>query len=94
MRVVIRLRKGKDEMKKLLAILQMIPALLQLVRTVEESFPIPKKGKEKMRLITGIIEDTYEEGKSLVPLVEKVVTRIVETANSTGTFQTTPKDPE
>lgn len=73
-------------MKTLLTILQMLPALIQAVKQVEEFVPVPGAGKQKLDLIIGIIEDTFEDAKGMLPTIAKVVGRIVNLANSTGVF--------
>ena len=74
-------------MKTLLMILRLIPALIQAVKAAEDFIPLPGAGKEKLDMILGIITDTYEDAKAIVPAITKVVARIVSAANVTGVFK-------
>lgn len=73
-------------MKTFIQIIQMLPALITAVKQVEEFVPSTGSGKEKLAFIIGIIQDTVEDAKSMIPTIEKVVSRLVILANSTGVF--------
>lgn len=74
-------------MKTLLAVIQLLPALIQAVKQVEEFIPIPGQGKAKLEMILGVIDDTYEDARAIMPTIAKVVARIVSLANATGVFR-------
>lgn len=78
-------------MKTLLTIIQMLPALIQAVRQIEEFVPLPGAGKQKLELILGIVEDTVDDAKSMIPTIAKVVGRIVGLANAAGVFAKEPQ---
>lgn len=74
-------------MKSIIAVLQLLPAIIAAVRTVEEAIPLPMHGKAKLDLILGIIQDTGEDVGALVPLITKAIARIVGTFNAIGIFK-------
>ncbi len=76
-------------MKTLLIILQLVPVLISAIRSVEELIPEGGKGKEKLALIQNIMTTSYEGISEVWPIVAKVISSIVETANIVGSFKTT-----
>lgn len=74
-------------MKTLLMILQLLPALLEAVRSMESMLPLPGKGKEKLDLVLGVIDDTQADIQDIRPLIVKMIARIVGFANATGVFK-------
>jgi hypothetical protein len=73
-------------MKQILAILQLVPAIIEIIKTVETMFPIPGAGKEKLALVRGILGSTYEGLTEIWPTVETIISRVVEFANAVGAF--------
>jgi len=73
-------------MKTLILMLQLLPAIIQAVRAAEEFIPIGGQGQKKLEFVLGVIEDVYDDAKKIVPLVTKIVARIVSLANATGVF--------
>jgi hypothetical protein len=74
-------------MKSIIAVLQLLPAIIAAVRTVEEAIPLPGQGKAKLDLIIGIIQDTGEDVGAILPLITKTIARIVGTFNAIGIFK-------
>ena len=74
-------------MKYALMLLQMIPALIQAAKSLEEFYPGEGKGKEKIAIIRELIESSYSEIKDAWPAIEKAVAMIVNLANATGVFK-------
>lgn len=74
-------------MQRLLLVLNLVPALIGVIKAVEEMFPGPGAGKEKLVLIRGILSAAHEGITELWPTLEVVVSRLVEFANATGLFK-------
>jgi len=73
-------------MKILLMVLQMLPLLLEVIKSVEKFIPGSGNGKEKLIMVKDIITTTYTEAATLMPVIEKIVGIAVSTANKTGAF--------
>lgn len=74
-------------MDTLLKILQIVPALIGVVKSIEEAFSESGKGTEKLTMVREIMEASYEEVNELWPTIEKVVASIVSFANTIGAFK-------
>ena len=74
-------------MNNFLKILQIIPALISIIRSIEEIIPDSGKGKEKLALVEKMMTAAYAEITDLWPTIEKIVAAIVETANLLGVFK-------
>lgn len=74
-------------MKLFLSILAMLPQIINAVKVIEEFLPIPGKGKEKLGLITSIATDLGGEAATMVPIIERIVARVVGFANAFGIFK-------
>jgi hypothetical protein len=72
-------------------VIQLIPALIELIKAIEAAIPESGKGKEKLEAIRNIIEITYDGAKEIWPMIEKIVATLVTMFNKTGVFITTPK---
>lgn len=73
-------------MKTLVAILQLLPAIISAVKAIEEALPISGKGKEKLDLVLGLVGDLGEDANALKGPVEKAVGRVVSMFKATGVF--------
>lgn len=73
-------------MQTLLMILSLIPNIIKAIAAIEEFIPISGQGKTKLDLILGVITDAYEDAGKIIPLVTKVIARIVAAANALGIF--------
>jgi hypothetical protein len=78
-------------MKTLLFIVQLIPALIELIKAIEAAIPASGQGREKLEAIRKIIEATYDGAKEMWPMIEKTIEAIVGLFNKTGIFTTSPK---
>ena len=83
-------------MKTLLAILKLLPVILEAVRALESAIPLPGQGKKKLDLILDIIKSAYDASSSLakdisfeklVAVVVPMIARIVDLHNTLGLFQ-------
>jgi len=75
-------------MKVLLLVIQIIPALISVIKALEEALPKAGLGGEKLATIRQIIEATYEGASEIWPTLEKVIDAIVALFNKTGVFST------
>ncbi len=73
-------------MKVLLLVVQLVPALIQLIKAIEEALPKSGQGAEKLTAARQIIEAAYEGANEIWPTIEKVISVIVGMFNSTGVF--------
>jgi hypothetical protein len=74
-------------LQNIIAILALIPALLEAIRAVEAAIPMSGQGKAKTAMILQIIEATNEGARSMLPLVEKAIAIVVATLNAVGIFK-------
>jgi hypothetical protein len=74
-------------MNTFLKILQIVPDLLMIVAAIEKFFPESGAGKEKLEMLRRIMSEAYTELSELWPVIEKIVSVIVEFANGLGTFK-------
>lgn len=83
-------------MKTILAYLQLFPAILASVKSLEDTVPIPGAGKAKLDLILGFVQAAYNAEQSiqkeipwstLVEVVKGAVTAIVTAFNAIGVFK-------
>ena len=79
--------RGKA-MKILLLIVQLIPALISLIKAIEDALPAAGLGAEKLAAVRKIIEATFEGASEIWPTIEKVIGVLVSLFNSTGVFTT------
>lgn len=66
--------------------LELLPAVITAVRTVEEALPQSGQGAAKLALIRGVIESAYDNATEAWPMVEKLITLTVNFFNKTGVF--------
>ena len=74
-------------MKVLLAILSIIPALIEVITAVEKAFPRSGAGSEKLALIKSIMTETYSGITDMWEPIEKIVAAVVAFANKIGAFK-------
>lgn len=73
-------------MKTFLLIVQMLPAIVEAVKTAEQFVPLPGAGRAKLDFILGLITDTVGDVSENIAAIQKAVARIVALANATGVF--------
>jgi hypothetical protein len=71
----------------IVAMLQLIPALITALKAIEEAIPGEGKGEAKLTAVRGIIEASHEKALTYWPAIEKVIGVLVATFNKTGIFQ-------
>jgi hypothetical protein len=82
--------KQEEEMKQALAIslivLQLVPAVIDLIKKIEEAIPGQSRGEEKLAAVREILETTYGEISGIWPIMAKVISVLVGTFNKVGVF--------
>lgn len=73
-------------MKNVLMILQLVPVLIEIIRTVESLFPQSGAGKEKLVLVREILTTAHEGITELWPSIEIIIEKVVAFANRIGAF--------
>lgn len=74
-------------MKTFLLIVQLIPAIITLVKQIEEVIPTSGQGAAKITAIRQILEVSYDEFQDVWPVIEKVIASLVNLFNVTGVFK-------
>lgn len=74
-------------MKVALMVLQMFPLIVSVIKSLEEIFPVPGAGKEKLEIIKTMLESTYGDIKDIWPVLEKLIAKVVAAANALGIFK-------
>jgi len=87
-------------MKTLLAILKLLPVVLEAVRAVESAIPLPGQGTKKLDLILEVLKSAYDASSALakefswqklVSIVVPMIARIVDLHNELGLFTKSPE---
>jgi hypothetical protein len=73
-------------MTTFITLLNIVPALIKIIVTVEEAFPQSGVGEEKLALVKQILTTTYDSITELMPAIEKIVAAVVAFANAIGAF--------
>lgn len=75
-------------------VIGLLPLLLQAIKAVEQAIPDTGKGSEKLELIKGLVQTSYDTSSKLSvsfeqlwPTVQGTVQAIVNAFNNTGTFK-------
>jgi len=78
-------------MGTVIAILQLLPAIISAVQAVEAAIPIPQAGATKLNLVLDAILSVGNVAENLIPAIKRVIASIVSTFNAVGIFKTTAK---
>lgn len=76
-------------MNTIIMILNLIPALIQAIKAIEEAIPGSGKGEEKLSAIRSILESVDASATKLWPQISAVIGVLVGLLNRTGVFKTT-----
>lgn len=76
-------------MNTIIMILNLIPALIQAIRAIEDAIPGAGKGEEKLSAIRSILEAVDASATKLWPQISAVIGVLVGLFNRTGAFKTT-----
>jgi hypothetical protein len=74
-------------MTTFITLLNIVPALIKIIVTVEEAFPQSGAGGEKLALVKQILSSTHDSVTELIPSIEKIVAAVVAFANAIGAFK-------
>lgn len=69
-------------MDKILMIVKLIPALIEVIKAVEAAIPGEGKGEAKLAMVRGILEAADNAVEQIWPSLEKIIAVIVKTFNS------------
>ena len=70
-------------------IIALVPAVITVVKAVEEAIPGTGKGEEKLAATREILETVYEDMKGVWPIIMILIAKIVGIFNRSGVFQKT-----
>jgi len=68
-------------------ILSLIPALIDAIVAVEKAIPMSGTGEAKTALIIESITAVNEDTKTLVPIIQRIISVIVKTFNALEIFK-------
>lgn len=74
-------------MNTIVIILQLIPALIQAMKAIEEAIPGSGQGEQKLTAIRQIIEAVDANIAKMWPTISSVVGVLVRVFNDTGVFK-------
>ena len=74
-------------MKTFLLIVQLIPAVIALVKEIESVIPQTGQGAAKLTAVREILEVTVEGFTEIWPALEKVISSLITLFNTTGVFK-------
>jgi hypothetical protein len=74
-------------MEKLLLIVKLIPALIELIKAIEQAIPGQGKGEQKLQAVREILEVTDKGISALWPTVASVIAIMVQAMNNTGSLK-------
>lgn len=69
-------------MDKVLMIVKLIPALIEVIKAVEAAIPGEGKGEAKLAMVRNILEATDNAIVQMWPSIEKIISVIVNTFNA------------
>lgn len=69
-------------MDKVLMIVKLIPALIEVIKAVEAAIPGEGKGEAKLAMVRNILEATDSAIVQIWPSIEKIISVIVNTFNA------------
>ena len=75
-------------MKTALMILQLIPAILGIITSLETAIPMSGQGKTKLDLVKSFVSISCDTAIEIWPAIEKMVASFVSVANTIGIFKT------
>lgn len=77
-------------MATLIAVMQLLPLIVQAVQSIEQAAPVPGAGPDKKALILDVVTAVLGDN-GIVPSVAKVVDLVVALLNKLGVFKQVPK---
>lgn len=74
-------------MQQLKLIIQVLPLLIDLIKTIENSIPESGAGKQKLQFIREFLQNVSPELLDIWPTIEKIISSVVSLFNTVGTFK-------
>lgn len=71
----------------ILAILTLLPKIIETVQAVESAIPMSGAGKAKSDMILQSVQAAGESAVASVPLIQKLIDIVVNTMNTIGAFK-------
>lgn len=68
-------------------ILQLIPTILEIIKSIETQIPQSGKGKEKLEFVKNVLTTVYPQVVDIWGMVEKIIAASVTLFNATGIFK-------
>ncbi len=68
-------------------ILNIVPALIGVIKAVEDAIPGDGKGEQKLSAVRQIMEVSYAQTATLWPTLQNVIGVLVATFNTVGVFR-------
>lgn len=70
-----------------LLVLQLVPAIINVVKAIEQAIPGSGLGSEKLAAVKEILASAYENAEEIWPVLEKIIRILVDVFNKTGVFK-------
>jgi hypothetical protein len=74
-------------LQTLRTVLTLLPAIIDAIKAIEAAIPDQGKGEQKLAALRGIIAASYEQAAAIMPIVERVISVLVDTFNAVGVFR-------
>lgn len=71
-----------------LAVLQMIPTIIDIIKKIEEAIPQGGQGDAKKGIVLDILKTVIGNIEKNLPMITQIIGIIVSAFNKTGTFKT------
>jgi hypothetical protein len=74
-------------MNTLLVILNLIPAIIKVLKAIEEAIPMPGQGAAKLDTVIEVLTTTDATLQPMIPQIKTTVGALVRLLNATGVFK-------
>ena len=68
-------------------IIQILPLIIELVKSIENAIPASGKGKEKLEFAKSILDSAIPNIETIWSSIEKIISATVAVMNKTGLFK-------
>lgn len=66
--------------------MKLIPLMIEVIKAIEAAIPGQGQGEAKLAAVRGILETTDDTLNNSIPIIEKVISILVDLFNKTGAF--------
>lgn len=80
-------------MKNFFDVLRGLPDIIRVVKAIEESFPIPTVGKQKLEVLLDMLAAIFGDITPVLGVVSGLVSKIVAFAKAVGAFKSASVKP-